>query len=233
MAAAEITGLSWVKRYQGPADLPQRLAVFPLQRAILLPRATLPLNIFEPRYLEMVADVMSTTRVLCIVQPDACEEESPAGKTIGLRNVGCTGRITSYEEIPDGRLLITLTGIARCTIVCEVVNPKPYRTCEVNYDRYSGDFAAGAGEDAVDRQGLLRALKSYLEARKLRADWSAVSRSSNETLINSLAIVSPYGPEEKQALLEAPDLKSRAEMLVALAEMELAAGAGGSGSTLQ
>jgi Lon protease-like protein len=207
--------------------------VFPLQRAILLPRATLPLNIFEPRYLEMIADVMATTRVLSIVQPDPCKEESPAGKSIPLRKVGCTGRVTSYEEVPDGRLLVTLTGIARCTIVREVASAKPYRTCEVSYERYGSDFAAGAGEDAVDRQGLLRALKTYLEARKLRADWSAVSRSSNETLVNSLAIVSPYGPEEKQALLEAPDLKSRAEMLVALAEMELAAGSGGAGSTLQ
>ena len=103
----------------------------------------------------------------------------------------------------------------------------------MSYDRFLRDFEAGAGEDEVDRQGLLKALKTYLEARNLKADWSAVSKSSNETLVNSLSIVSPYGAEEKQALLEAPDLKSRAEMLVALAEMELAAGAGGSGSTLQ
>ena len=100
---------------------------------------------------------------------------------------------------------------------------KPYRICTVSYEKFAGDFAAGAGEDEVDRQGLLKALKAYLEARNLKADWSAVSKSSNESLVNSLSIVSPYGPEEKQALLEAADLKSRAEMLVALAEMELAA----------
>jgi Lon protease-like protein len=214
--------------------LPQRIPVFPLRRAILLPRATLPLNVFEPRYLQMLEDTMATSRVLAIVQPDGGEGESPEGKSSGLRRVGCAGRVTSYEELPDGRLLITLTGIARCTFVKEVEIAKPYRICTVSYDRFLGDFEAGAGEDEVDRQGLLRALKCYLEARNLRIDWSAVSKSSNEALVNSLSIVSPYGPEEKQALLEAPDLKTRAEMLVALAEMELAAGAGGgSGTTMQ
>ena len=224
---------SFSERYQGPADLPQRMPVFPLRGAILLPRATLPLNIFEPRYLEMMEDVMSTSRVLGMVQPEGGEEESPAGKIVPLRRIGCADAITGYQELDDGRLLITLTGIARFALVDEVPLDKPYRICTVSYDAFLGDFAAGAGEDAVDRQGLLKALKTYLEARNLRADWSAVSKSSNETLVNSLAIASPFGPEEKQALLEADDLKTRAEMLVALAEMELAAGAGGSGSTLQ
>ena len=129
--------------------------------------------------------------------------------------------------------MITLTGIARFALVDEVPLDKAYRVCTVTYDKFLGDFSEGAGEDAVDRQGLLKALKTYLEARNLKADWSAVSKSSNETLINALAIASPFGSEEKQALLEAEDLKARGEILVALAEMELAAGAGGSGSTLQ
>jgi Lon protease-like protein len=221
------------ERYVGPADLPQRLPVFPLRGAILLPRATLPLNVFEPRYLQMLEDVMSTARVLCIVQPDAGEEESPTGKAAALRRVGCVGRVTSYQELDDGRMFITLTGVARCTLVGEVDIAKPYRICTVEYDDYLGDFEAGAGEEDVDRQALLRALKTYLEARNMRADWGAVAKQSNETLVNSLSIVAPYGAQEKQALLEARDLKMRAEMLVALAEMELAAGAGGSGSTLQ
>jgi Lon protease-like protein len=220
------------ERYVGPADLPQRLPVFPLRGAILLPRATLPLNVFEPRYLQMLEDVMSTARVLCIVQPDAGEEESPTGKAAALRRVGCVGRVTSYQELDDGRMFITLTGVARCTLG-EVDIAKPYRICTVEYDDYLGDFEAGAGEEDVDRQALLRALKTYLEARNMRADWGAVAKQSNETLVNSLSIVAPYGAQEKQALLEARDLKMRAEMLVALAEMELAAGAGGSGSTLQ
>ena len=221
------------ERYGGPADLPQRLPVFPLQGAILLPRATLPLNVFEPRYLQMLEDVMSTARVLCIVQPATSEEESPAGKAVALRRVGCVGRVTSYQEQDDGRMLITLTGVARCALVAEVDIAKPYRICTVAYDDFLTDFEAGAGESEVDRQALLRALKTYLEARNMRADWGAVAKSSNEMLVNSLSIVAPYGSQEKQALLEAPDLKTRAETLVALAEMELAAGTGGSGTTLQ
>ena len=221
--------------YRGPADLPQRIPVFPLPGAILLPRATLPLNIFEARYLQMLEDVMSTSRVLGMLQPEGGgDDEEPVARNAPLRRIGCAGRITGYQELEDGRLLITLTGITRFTLVNEVPLDKPYRICTVSYDAFAGDFIAGAGEEDVDRQGLLKALKTYLEARNLKADWSAVSKSSNETLINSLSIVSPYGPEEKQALLQAANLKSRAEMLVALAEMELAAsGAGGSGSTLQ
>lgn len=221
------------ERYPGPADVPGRVAVFPLRGAILLPRASLPLQVFEPRYLAMLDDVISSSRVLAIVQPDGGADESPAGKGVALRRVGCVGRVTSFQEVDDGRLMITVTGIARCDMLGEVVTDHPYRTLETSCARFAGDFEPGAGQDDVDRQGLLKALKAYLEARNLKVDWSAVSRSSTESLVNSLAIVSPYGSEEKQALLEAPDLKTRAEMLVALAAMELAAGAGGSGSTLQ
>jgi Lon protease-like protein len=224
------------ERYRGLADLPQQIAFFPLSRAILLPRALLPLQVFEPRYLEMLDDVMSSTRVLGIVQPALTteeEEESPAGKSVPLRGVGCVGRVTAYQELEDGRLAIALTGIARCTLGEEVATPKPYRAFNVGFDRFLSDFVAGVGEEDVDRQGLLATLKSYLEARQQRADWSAISKSSSEALVNLLAIASPYGPEEKQALLEAPTLKARAEALVALAQMELAAGAGGSGSRLQ
>ncbi|HWE19109.1 MAG TPA: LON peptidase substrate-binding domain-containing protein [Hyphomicrobiaceae bacterium] len=220
--------------YRGPADVPHRIPVFPLSRAILLPRATLPLHIFETRYLQMVDDVMSTSRVLGMVQPTGAEEEeSPASRTAPLRRIGCAGRITSYEELDDGRLLISLSGIARFEVTEEVELAKPYRICTVSYERFLGDFAAGAGEEEVDRERLVSALKAYLQARDLKADWAAISKTSTETLVNSLALVSPYGSEEKQALLEAADLKTRAEMLVALAEMEMAAGSRGPGSTLQ
>jgi Lon protease-like protein len=221
------------ERYRGPADLPQRLPVFPLMRAILLPRATLPLNIFEARYLQMVEDVMSTSRVLGIVQPAGGDEESPVASTAPLRRIGCAGRITSYQELGDGRFLISLTGIARFELTDEVMLAKPYRICTVSYERFLADFTAGAGQEEVDRAGLLRSLKAYMEARGLQADWSAIGKTSTEALVNSLAMASPYGREEKQALLEAPDLKTRAEMLVALAEMELAAGTRDPGSTLQ
>jgi hypothetical protein len=125
-----------------------------------------------------------------------------------------------------------LTGIARCALGEEVPSGRPYRSFNVTFERFLADFLPG-GEDEVDRRRLLVALKAYLEARQMRADWSAIAKAGNEWLVNSLAILAPYGPEEKQALLEAVDLKARAEVLVALAEMELAAGAGGSGTTLQ
>ena len=221
------------ERYRSPADLPQPTPVFPLRGTILLPRAVLPLNVFEPRYLAMLDDMIATSRVLAIVQPGDGEGESPAGKSVELRRVGCVGRVTAYQELDDGRLGISLTGIARCALASEVATTKPYRLCHMRFERFLGDFLPG-GEDEVDRQGLITALKAYLDAHQMRADWSAIANASNEWLVNSLAIVAPYGPEEKQALLEAPDLKARAEVLVALAEMELAAGAaGGSGSTLQ
>lgn len=224
------------QRYRRPADLPPRIPVFPLRGAILLPRATLPLNIFEPRYLAMIDDVMASNRVLGILQPTAPAEdasmESPEGKSFGLHKVGCAGRITSYKELDDGRYVITLTGVARFEIVGEAETDKPYRIVSASYDRFAADFTEGLGEERVDRENLLRVLKAYLEANQLKTDWSAVTRASNEFLINALSVMSPYSPEEKQALLEAADLKTRAEVLVALAEIELAS-SGGNGSTLQ
>ncbi|MDX2308604.1 MAG: LON peptidase substrate-binding domain-containing protein [Hyphomicrobium sp.] len=227
--------MGWTDQYQHPQDLPPRIPVFPLRGAILLPRALLPLNVFEPRYLEMLNDVMAGGRVLGIIQPGRggpLGNESPEGKSVDLKTVGCAGRVTSYQELDDGRLMITLTGIARFDIVDEAATGRPYRIVTASYDRYARDFTPGLGEEQVDRPNLLRVLKAYLETNKLDADWNSIQRASSETLINALSIMAPYGPEEKQALLEAGDLKERAEVLVALAEMELAAG-GGSGSTIQ
>ena len=216
------------ERYRGPADVPRQVPVFPLRGAILLPRAALRLNVFEPRYLAMVDEALAGARVLAIVQPAAPgEEESPPGKSEPLKRIGCIGRLSAYQELDDGRLLITLTGIARCAFGEEIAGGKPYRLYAASCDAFERDFTAGVGEREVDREKLLATLKSYLQARQLNADWSAILNSPNEPLINALAIMCPYGPEEKQALLEAPDLKSRAEVLVALAEMELAAAGGG------
>ena len=222
------------ERYRGPEDLPRQVPVFPLRRAILLPRARLPLVVFEPRYLQMIDDVLASARVFAIVQPaDAEGGESPPGKSAALRRVGCLGRLSAYQEADDGRLMLTLSGIVRCALTEEVATDKLYRLWRVGCERFAGDLVAGAGEDEVDRQGLLATFKRYLDAHDLKADWSAISQSPNEALVNALSIMSPYGPEEKQALLEAPDLKTRAEVLVALAQMELAAGTDSSNSTLQ
>ncbi|MDX2259586.1 MAG: LON peptidase substrate-binding domain-containing protein [Hyphomicrobiaceae bacterium] len=221
--------------YRRPADLPSEIPVFPLRGAILLPRATLPLNIFEPRYLAMIDAVMSGRRVLGVIQPAGGDdgEESPMGKSFDLRSVGCVGRITTYQELDDGRFVITLTGVARFDILNEIKGDTPFRRMRVSYDRFADDFQSGRGEDEVDREALLSVLKKYLDANRLRADWSAILRASSEVLINALSVMSPYGPEEKQALLEAMDLKTRADVLVALAEMELASSGDSSGGTLQ
>lgn len=227
--------MSPTDRYRRPADLPPRIPVFPLRGAILLPRATLPLNVFEPRYLEMLDAVMAGDRLIGIIQPATSdgpdEEESPRGP-VGLRNVGCVGRVTSYQEVDHARRMITLTGVMRYDILDEAVTDLPYRTMSVSYDRYASDLSEGLGEELVDRTNLLRVLRSYLDANKLEADWPAIQRASSEFLINALCVMCPYGPEEKQALLEAEDLKCRADVLVALAEMELAS-SGSSGTTLQ
>jgi hypothetical protein len=222
-------------RYREIADVPARIGLFPLRGAILLPRSTLPLNVFEPRYLQLVDDALSGSRVLGIIQPErsGTEDESPAGKAFGLRHVGGAGRITSFQEQDDGRILITLTGICRFRLGAEVETRKLYRTFDVAYASFAGDLAAGAGEDRIDRQALLGALRRFLDARRMRADWNAVANAPSEHLVNMLATISPYGPEEKQALLEAADLKTRADVLIALVEMDLASGESGSGSTLQ
>jgi Lon protease-like protein len=224
------------ERYRCPADLPSRIAIFPLRGAILLPRATLPLNIFEPRYLQMLDDVMSGSRIIGILQPvpspDDDDQESPTSKSAELRMVGCAGRVTSYQEVEDGRMIITLTGVCRFQCIGEAETDTDYRMMSVSYDRFASDLTEGLGEEQVDRQNLLRVLKNYLEANNLKTDWQSIQRTSNEFLINALSVMCPYGAEEKQALLEAKDLKSRAEVLIALAEIELASN-GSSGSTIQ
>lgn len=234
--AAEERALARTDRYHGPGDLPRELPLFPLRGAILLPRATLPLNIFEPRYLELIDDVMSGGRLIGIIQPDMPAGspesrviESPKGSDSPLKSVGCAGRVTTYQELDDGRILVTLTGIARFDMESERRSEKPYRIAAVDWARYPGDFSAGLGEESVDREALLRVLRRYLDANKMQADWPIILKSSSEFLVNALAVMSPYGAEEKQALLEAPSLKVRAEVLVALAEMEMAAGSSGGG----
>ena len=184
----------------------------------------------------MLDDVMSGSRIIGILQPegesDDDELESSQGKSVNLKRVGCAGRVTSYQELDDGRLLITLTGVIRFECIDEAATGTPYRIMSVSYDKFAQDLTEGLGEERVDRPNLLRVLKAYLEANRLKTDWDVIQRATNEFLINALSVMSPYGPEEKQALLEAADLKTRAEVLVALAEIELASNVG-SGTTLQ
>jgi uncharacterized protein len=209
--------------YLGPGDLPDVIPVFPLSGALLLPRGQLPLNIFEPRYLMMVDDAFTSgRRLIGMIQPDAAHpgpEERP-----NLYRVGCIGRITQLTETGDGRYMIQLTGIARFRIDHEVEVATPYRQCRVSYAPFINDFVGRKGEDDVDRESLLKALSDFLRANNLKADWEGIEKAPNEALVNALAMMSPYGPAEKQALLEAPNLKTRAEILVAVTEIEIAKG---------
>lgn len=212
-------------KFQNVEDLPGLLPLFPLGGALLLPRTQIPLNIFEPRYLQMIDDALGAGRMIGMIQPDgeaALAAESDPEATPPLCRVGCAGRLTSFMEADDGRYLITLTGICRFRLQEERVTLTPYRLADVTYDEFASDLKAGAGEDEVSRTRLLEILKAYLEAHDLNADWRAIQNASNESLVNSLSVISPYGPGEKQALLEAATLEDRNQMLIALTEMVLA-----------
>jgi hypothetical protein len=207
--------------YRGPGDLPHVIPVFPLSGALLLPRGQMPLNVFEPRYLAMVDDSLRDGhRLIGMIQPDPAHP-GPAEKP-NLFGVGCVGRITQIAETGDGRYLMQLTGVARFRVEEELAVATPYRQCRVSFAPFLDDFIARKGEEAVDRKALLRALTDFLKANNLKADWEGIEGASNEALVNALAMMSPYGSAEKQALLEAPDLKTRAEILVAVTEIELA-----------
>jgi hypothetical protein len=197
------------------------IPVFPLPGALLLPRGQMPLNIFEPRYLAMVDDALRDGhRLIGMSQPDS--SHSPDEAKPVLFRVGCVGRITQLAEAGDGRYILELTGIARFRIVEELTVLTPYRQCRVDYFAFLDDFTARKGEEAVDREALLAVLTDFLKANDLKVDWDGVESAPNEALVNALAMMSPYGPAEKQAMLEAPDLKTRAEILIAVTEMDLA-----------
>ena len=208
--------------YQRPSDMPAIIPVFPLAGALLLPRRPLQLTIFEPRYLAMLDDALSGERLIGMIQPNAGEEAS-AGKP-DLYPVGCAGRIVQYAETGDGRCLVTMTGVARFRVIGEALTMTPYRQAQVDFSDFGADFKEGEGEGAVDRPGLLTALQQFADANQFKVDWGDIKKASNEALVNGLAMMSPYGAKEKQALLEAADLKTRADILVAITQMELARG---------
>jgi uncharacterized protein len=214
--------------YMGPAAMPTTIPVFPLAGALLLPRGQMPLNVFEPRYMAMVDHAMKTDRLIGMIQPN------PDKGDIGpLFSVGCVGRITQLAETGDGRYMLTLTGIARFRIVSEADDDMPFQTFNVNWLAFADDYTARFGEDAVDRPSVMKALKDFSVANDVPVDWDSVKDAPNEALVNALSMMCPYGVREKQALLEAIDLKARGDMLVAITEMELAKAAGGGDTPLQ
>ncbi|HWT61896.1 MAG TPA: LON peptidase substrate-binding domain-containing protein [Ochrobactrum sp.] len=226
-------------RYRTGADIPELVSIFPLRGALLLPGAQLPLNIFEPRYLEMVEDALAGKRIIGMIQPrieEGHEDEDDSDRfdetaRPELSQVGCLGRITTYAETGDGRILITLQGICRFRVLEEISGRRPYRQCRIAPFLTDLESAPDLGE--IDRDALLRAFRDYLEVHNLEADWDSISRAGNDTLVNALSMMSPFGAAEKQALLEAPDLKTRAATLIAITEMVLAKVKNDYGSRLQ
>ncbi len=212
-------------------DLPSRIALFPLAEAVMLPRAKLPLHVFEPRYLQMLDDTLKTDhRLIGMIQPRLDGALRADGEP-ELCEVGCLGRITSYAETGDGRCLVSLQGVCRFRVASELSAKTPYRQCRTT--AFIADLDAEAGASEVDRPALLKAFRAYLKANDLDADWESVSRAENAMLVNALSMMAPYGPAEKQALLEAPDLRTRAETLIAMTEIALARDDEDFGSSLQ
>ena len=204
-------------------DLPSVLPIFPLPGALLLPRARLPLNLFEPRYLQMFDDALKTdTRLIGLVQPN----EVAGRDGNGLHMIGCAGRITQFSETEDGRYMMTLGGVSRFRVIKEVEGFSPYRKCEVNWDGFDRDLGDVEQDVIFDRKPFLNQLNKYFEAKGLSADWETLEEAEDELLINSLSMMMDFEPEDKQALLEAPSLSTRRETLVTLIEYSLRGGDG-------
>jgi hypothetical protein len=199
-------------------DLSAEIAVFPLPGALLLPAGRLPLNIFEPRYLAMVQDSLAQGRMFGMVQPDATAPATPAGA--GLFRIGCLGRLSSFAETDDGRLLITLTGVIRFRLGEELPLHHGYRRVRPDYAPFLADLDIAEDPPGIDRAALLGALKPYFKGRGIEANWDAIEDMPDALLVTTLAMVCPFEPREKQALLEAPSPADRAAMLIALMEMD-------------
>lgn len=205
-----------MSRYRHLGDLPATLPVFPLTGALLLPRGVLPLNVFEPRYLEMVDAALSGTRLIGMIQPKIHEEKALKPP---LSDVGCAGRIVSYQENDDGRYVIALGGVCRFRIAEELEGATAFRQLKPDFAAFAGDLIETAGARDFPRDRLAVALKGYLTQREFKADWQSVMSAPAESLVNALAMLCPFEPAEKQALLEAPGLSERVDTLVALLEM--------------
>ena len=215
--------------YVKAIDLPQVIPVFPLPGAILLPRGQLPLNIFEPRYLNMIDDAMAGDRIIGMIQPTIGPRSLPS-----LSPVGCAGRITSFAETSDGRYLVTLTGCARFRLASELPTQTPYRQIRADFTPFEADLSAPDADGAArDRENLLEALGAYLETRGLDIDWDTAEGAPPEALINSLSMALPFEGPEKQALLEAVSLDDRAAVLTALLRIDAADSGDGEPQSMQ
>lgn len=202
-----------MKIYNSITELPNKLAIFPLTGAVLFPQTQLPLNIFEPRYLQMIDEVLSSPdRIMGMIQPNISKND-PNSKN--LKRVGCAGRISSFSETGDGRYLVTLTGLIRFEVNNELDTTTQYRQVITNYDNYKEDLLP-ANVENIDRKSLLILIKKYLEQRNLLIDWEIIEQSPTEQLINYSGVLVPFEPEEKQLLLETKSLFDRCKTLESL-----------------
>ena len=189
-------------------DLPKKIAVFPLSNFIIFPKTTVPLNIFEPRYIEMINDSMKSEKLVGMVQPKI--SKSNIESVPQLHDVGCMGKITSFKEIEDARYIIEIKGIIRFRIVNEIVSNKKYRECEINFENYYEDLNNKNEEIKFsDLELIFKDLKNLFEKRGFIINWKALEKQSLNETINALAMASPFTIEEKQVLLEAKDLNIR------------------------
>ena len=200
-------------------DLPREIAVFPLPGALLLPGGKMPLNIFEPRYLAMTEDALGAGRMFGMIQPDPRLPEGPRGA--GLYRIGCLGRLVSFSETDDGRYLVTLLGLTRFAVTEELPMGRGYRRVRVDFSPFAADLTPAGEEDAgFDRARLLPALRGYFTRHGVDANWDAINRMSDHTLVVTLSMVCPFDPAEKQALLEAATPAGRAQTLHTLLQIE-------------
>jgi Lon protease-like protein len=214
------------------ADVPDIVPLFPLAGALLFPRAVLPLNVFEPRYLAMIDHALGGDRLIGIIQPAITGDgEAEAGSNPPLSEIGTLGRITHFEEREPDRYVVALTGLTRFRILEETTTMTPFRLARIDAGAFDADFETGLGEAEVDRSAFIRTLRQYADYAELELDWDDVEKMPLEDLVNSCVMASPYGPRERQALLETESLRDRAEMLAALAEIEMSRDA--TGNTLQ
>jgi uncharacterized protein len=210
-------------RPASPRDVPPIVPVFPLTGALLLPFAHRPLNVFEPRYIEMVDQALAGNRLIGLIQPQDTSEESPRGRG-PLQSIGCLGRLTHWEETEQGRYFIILEGVTRFEVVSELTVMTPYRQCQIACVRFALDFDRLYGEEKVDRERFLKMMRDYAEFGNFDLNWEEINNTGTADLVNFCCMVSPYGAAEKQVLLEADTLEQRAETLIALAEFEMAKG---------
>ena len=199
-------------------DLPESIPIFPLPKAVLLPRSRLPLHIFEPRYLAMVEDSMKTPhRLIGMLQP--------TGNDGRLHSIGCAGKLTQFSETEDGRYMVTLTGISRYRVESEIEGFSPYRRFNVLWDDFEKDRKSPEQDNEFNRDSFFKLLGKFLEGESLSTDWETLQQPDNELLINSLSMMLDFDLEDKQALLEAPSLRTRRETLTTLFEFSLRGGA--------